>query len=82
MVGSAWPAKTTVLLMPENWVSLRALNRSRRTSRRIRSPSRKASRHSYRLKEEWPFLWFENEYVVGTTTTFILAANAAEALTR
>jgi endoglucanase len=34
------------------------------------------------LKEEWPFLWFENEYVVGTTTALILAANAADALTR
>jgi len=34
------------------------------------------------LKEEWPFLWFENEYVVGTGTTFMLAANAADALTR
>ncbi len=34
------------------------------------------------LKEDWPFLWFENEYVVGSTTSFIVAANAAEALTR
>lgn len=34
------------------------------------------------IKDDWPFLWFENEYVVDTTTTFILAANAADALTR
>jgi hypothetical protein len=34
------------------------------------------------LKTDWPFLWYENEYVVDAATTFILAANAAEALTR
>jgi endoglucanase len=34
------------------------------------------------LKADWPFLWFENEYVVDTVTTFILAANAANALAR
>jgi hypothetical protein len=34
------------------------------------------------LKDDWPFLWFENEYVVDTVTTFILAANAANALAR
>ena len=34
------------------------------------------------LKDDWPFLWFENEYVVDTATTFILAANAANALAR
>jgi hypothetical protein len=34
------------------------------------------------LKDDWPFLWFENEYVVGSVTTFILAANAADALAR
>jgi endoglucanase len=34
------------------------------------------------LKADWPFLWFENEYVVSTVTLFILAANAADALTR
>jgi endoglucanase len=34
------------------------------------------------LKDNWPFLWYENEYVVDAATTFILAANAAEALTR
>jgi endoglucanase len=32
------------------------------------------------LKESWPFLWYENEYVVDAATTFILAANAADAL--
>lgn len=34
------------------------------------------------LKEAWPFLWYENEYVVDAASTFILAANAAAALTR
>jgi hypothetical protein len=33
------------------------------------------------LKDAWPFLWYENEYVVDAASTFILAANAAEALT-
>jgi hypothetical protein len=33
-------------------------------------------------KEDWPFLWFENEYVVPTVTQFILAANAADALVK
>jgi hypothetical protein len=33
------------------------------------------------LKDQWPFLWYENEYVVDAASTFILAANAAEALT-
>jgi endoglucanase len=32
------------------------------------------------LKDDWPFLWYENEYVVDTAATFILAANAADAL--
>jgi endoglucanase len=32
------------------------------------------------LKDSWPFLWYENEYVVDAATTFILAANAAESL--
>jgi hypothetical protein len=32
------------------------------------------------LKEGWPFLWYENEYVIDAATAFILAANAAEAL--
>jgi hypothetical protein len=34
------------------------------------------------LKSDWPFLWYENEYVIDTAATFILAANAAEALTK
>jgi endoglucanase len=32
------------------------------------------------LKSDWPFLWYENEYVVDAATTFILAANAADVL--
>lgn len=32
------------------------------------------------LKDNWPFLWYENEYVVDAATAFILAANAAAAL--
>ncbi len=34
------------------------------------------------LKEAWPFLWYENEYVVDAGSGFILAANAAQALAR
>ena len=34
------------------------------------------------LKDAWPFLWYENEYVADAASIFILAANAAEALTR
>ena len=34
------------------------------------------------LKDDWPFLWFENEYVVDTVTSFILAAGAANALAK
>jgi len=34
------------------------------------------------LKSDWPFLWFENEYVVDAATAFILAAGAANALTK
>ncbi len=34
------------------------------------------------LINDWPFLWYENEYVVDTATAFILAANAADAVTR
>jgi hypothetical protein len=34
------------------------------------------------LKTDWPFLWFENEYTVSTTSAYILAANAAIAATR
>ncbi|HUO98593.1 MAG TPA: glycoside hydrolase family 9 protein [Rhizomicrobium sp.] len=33
-------------------------------------------------KVEWPFLWFENESTVATTTAYILAANAAIAETK
>jgi endoglucanase len=29
---------------------------------------------------DWPFLWYEHEYVVDAATAFILAANAANAL--
>ena len=32
------------------------------------------------LKNDWPFLWYENEYVVDTATAFILAANCANVL--
>jgi len=34
------------------------------------------------LKDSWPFLWYENEYVLDAATAFILAANAAEAVAR
>jgi endoglucanase len=34
------------------------------------------------LKPAWPFLWYENEYVVDAVTSFILAANAADAETK
>lgn len=34
------------------------------------------------LKESWPFLWYENEYVIDGVTSFILAANAANAETK
>lgn len=33
-----------------------------------------------RLKDAWPFLWYENEYVVDAATSFILAAGAANEL--
>jgi endoglucanase len=32
------------------------------------------------LKEDWPFLWFENEYVIGAAALYVYAANAAHAL--
>jgi hypothetical protein len=32
------------------------------------------------LKVGWPFLWYENEYVIDAATSFILAANAAAAV--
>ena len=31
-------------------------------------------------KTDWPFLWFENEATVAGTSAYILAANAADAL--
>lgn len=31
------------------------------------------------LKSDWPFLWYENEYVVDTASAYILAARAANA---
>ena len=34
------------------------------------------------LKDNWPFLWYENEYVVDAGSLFILAANAAAAVSR
>ena len=37
------------------------------------------------LKDDWPFLWFENEYVVGSVTSFIVVCQrgrSAHALTR
>jgi endoglucanase len=34
------------------------------------------------LKSGWPYLWYENEYVVDAATAFILAANAADAISR
>ena len=33
------------------------------------------------LKEAWPFLWYENEYVVNAATSFYLAAHAAQQVT-
>ena len=34
------------------------------------------------FKEDWPYFWYENEYVIGTVSNFILAANAADALVK
>lgn len=34
------------------------------------------------LKESWPFLWYENEYVVDAGTSFLVAANAAQMLAK
>jgi endoglucanase len=34
------------------------------------------------LKDSWPFLWYENEYVVDAATSFIVAASAAAQLAR
>jgi endoglucanase len=34
------------------------------------------------LKKDWPFLWFENEYVIDAVAAFVLEANAAAALAK
>jgi hypothetical protein len=34
------------------------------------------------LKSDWPFLWYENEYVVDTASAYILAARAANAIAK
>ena len=34
------------------------------------------------LKSDWPFLWYENEYVVDTASAYILAARAANAVAK
>jgi endoglucanase len=34
------------------------------------------------LTDSWPFLWYENEYVVDAATAFILASSAANTLAR
>lgn len=34
------------------------------------------------LKHDWPFLWFENEYVIDAVSAFVLEANAAAALAK
>jgi len=34
------------------------------------------------LSEAWPFLWYENEYVLDAATSFILTANAANVLAK
>ena len=34
------------------------------------------------LMNDWPFLWYENEYVVDAASAFILVANAANALAK
>jgi endoglucanase len=34
------------------------------------------------LKGAWPFLWYENEYVIDAVTSYILAANAANAVAK
>jgi hypothetical protein len=32
------------------------------------------------LKEDWPFLWYEGEYVIPEAALWVYAANAAHAL--
>ena len=34
------------------------------------------------LSDAWPFLWYENEYVLDAATSFILTANAADAVAK
>jgi endoglucanase len=34
------------------------------------------------METAWPFLWYENEYVIGTATAYIIAANAAAELAK
>ncbi len=34
------------------------------------------------LKSAWPYLWYENEYVIDAVAAFILEANAADALAK
>jgi hypothetical protein len=34
------------------------------------------------LQEDWPFLWYENEYVITPAATFIYVVNAADELVR
>jgi len=34
------------------------------------------------LQEDWPFLWYENEYVITQAPLFIYVANAADRLIR
>ena len=34
------------------------------------------------IKSEWPFLWFENEYVITAASSFIVNANAANAVAK
>jgi len=34
------------------------------------------------LKSDWPFLWYENEYVVDGASSFVLVANAASQLAK
>jgi hypothetical protein len=34
------------------------------------------------LKEDWPFLWYEGEYVIPLGATFLYVANAADSLFR
>jgi endoglucanase len=34
------------------------------------------------LQADWPFLWFENEYVIGEAALWVYVANAAAALAR